>query len=94
MKLRSIELALPDPAAAAAFMTDIWGLADAGVRGETHYLRGSGSFPYLVAFEKAEDEFVRSTTFVCSADELAAITARVRERGWPARPVVDRKSVV
>ncbi|ABP64275.1 Glyoxalase/bleomycin resistance protein/dioxygenase (plasmid) [Novosphingobium aromaticivorans DSM 12444] len=89
MKLRSIELALPDPGAAAAFMTDIWGLADAGVRGDTHYLRGSGPFPYLVAFEKAEDEFVRSTTFACSADELAAIKARVTEKGWPARTVVS-----
>ena len=42
MKLRSIELTLPDPAGAARFMTDIWGLADGGVIDGTHYLRGSG----------------------------------------------------
>ena len=89
MKLRSIELALPDPAAAAAFMVDIWGLAPAAVRGTTHYLRGSGPLPYLVAFEQSEREFVRSTTFTCSADELAAITARVAAKGWPARPVTS-----
>lgn len=89
MKLRSIEMALPDPAAAARFMTDIWGMAPAEIRGETHYLRGSGPFPYLVAFERSEDEFVRSTTFVCSQDELAALKARVAPSGWPARKVVS-----
>lgn len=88
MKLRSIELSLPDPAAAAAFMVDVWGLVSAEVRGTTHYLRGSGPYPYLVAFA-AGDEFVRSTTFVCDADELAGLKARVTERGWPARPVVS-----
>jgi catechol 2,3-dioxygenase-like lactoylglutathione lyase family enzyme len=84
MKLRSIELALPDPVAAATFMTEIWGMAAAEVLGETHYLRGSGPFPYLVAFEKAEDEFVRSTTFVCTAAELEALKARVTAAGWTA----------
>jgi len=86
VKLRSIELALPDPSGAAAFMIEIWGMAPAEVRGDTHYLRGSGSFPYLVAFEKSEEEFVRSTTFVCSGDELGDLKKRVAETGWPARP--------
>ncbi|MBC2666795.1 VOC family protein [Novosphingobium flavum] len=88
MKLRSIELSLPDPAAAAAFMVDIWGLVPAEVRGTAHYLRGSGAYPYLVAFEQGE-EFVRSTTFVCGEDELAGVKARVIEKGWAARPVVS-----
>ncbi|NLR39977.1 glyoxalase, partial [Novosphingobium sp. ERW19] len=39
MKLRSIEIALPDPAGAAAWMVDVWGLYPAEVRGQTHYLR-------------------------------------------------------
>ena len=88
MKLRSIELSLPDPAASAAFMVEIWGLVSAEVLGATHYLRGSGPFPYLVSFEPG-DEFVRSTTFVCEPDELAALTERVAASGWPARPVVS-----
>ena len=33
MKLRSIELALPYAAEAAAFLTGIWGMAPAEVRG-------------------------------------------------------------
>lgn len=88
MKLRSIELSLPDPAAAAAFMIDIWGLVSAEVCGSTHYLRGSGTYPYLVSFS-AGDEFVRSTTFICDADELAGLKQRVTAKGWPARPVVS-----
>ena len=88
MKLRSIELSLPDPAGAAAFMVDIWGLARAEVRGTTHYLRGSGTCPYLVAFEQGE-EYVRSTTFTCSADELSALKQRVAAKGWPHRAVVS-----
>ncbi|MCX7284272.1 MAG: VOC family protein [Novosphingobium sp.] len=89
MKLRSIELALPDPAGAAAWMVDVWGLFPAAVRGTTQYLRGTGSFPYLVAFEQSDEEFVRSTTFTCSAAELAAITRKVAERGWAAKPVTS-----
>lgn len=89
MKLRSIELALPDPAAAAAFMTEIWGMAPAESQGETQYLRGSGPFPYLVAFEKSEDEFVRSTTFVCTAEELEALKARIAAAGWTASPTTS-----
>lgn len=84
MKLRSIELALPDPAAASTFMTAIWGMAPGEVRGSTHYLRGSGTFPYLVAFEQSDEEFVRSVTFVCSEAELAGVKARVADAGWPS----------
>jgi len=89
MKLRSIELALPDPAAAAEFMTSIWGMAVAEVRGTVHYLRGAGPFPYLVSFEQSDSEFVRSTTFVCSDEELADLKSRVTAKGWTARPVVS-----
>lgn len=83
MKLRSIELALPDPAAAAAFMVDIWGLADGGVIDGTHYLRGSGNYPYLVSFAPHPEEFVRTTTFVCAPEELAALIHRITDAGWP-----------
>lgn len=89
MKLRSIELALPDPAAAAAFMTDVWGMAPAQVKGTTQYLRGSGPFPYLVAFEQSEQEFVRSATFTCSSEEMEGIAGRTAAAGWPHRAVVS-----
>jgi 2,3-dihydroxy-p-cumate/2,3-dihydroxybenzoate 3,4-dioxygenase len=81
VKLRSIELVLPDAKAAAAFMTDIWGLVSAGTRDETHYLRGSGDLPYLVSFTQGPEPFVRTTTFVCSVDELTALERRVATSG-------------
>jgi catechol 2,3-dioxygenase-like lactoylglutathione lyase family enzyme len=89
MKLRSIELAMPGPAAAATFMIDNWGMAPGEVRGTTHYLRGSGTFPYLVAFEQSDAEFVRTTTFVCDEEELRALTMRVAAAAWPSRRVVS-----
>lgn len=88
MKLRSIELTVPGAAAAAAFLTDMWGMATAERRGTTHYLRGSGPHPYLVALEEGA-EAVRSTTFLCSDDELAALQRRVADSGLPALPVVS-----
>jgi catechol 2,3-dioxygenase len=87
MKLRSIELALPGAAEAAAFLADIWGMAPAQVVGNIHYLRGSGSFPYLVALEESGEPYVRSTTFVCTADRLEQLKLSVTEAGLPAAPV-------
>ena len=89
MKLRSIELALPYAAEAAAFLTGIWGMAPAEVRGGTHYLRGSGSFPYLVALEESAEPYVRSTTFTCSPERLEELKASVTKANLPARPVIS-----
>ena len=89
MKLRSIELALPHAAEAAAFLTDIWGMAPAEVRGGTHYLRGSGPFPYLVALEESAEPYVRSTTFTCSPERLEELKASVTKANLPARPVAS-----
>lgn len=90
MKLRSIELALPGAAEAAAFLTDIWGMAPACVQGATHYLRGSGSFPYLVALEESADAYVRSTTFTCTAERLEQLKRSVTQAGLNAAPVISQ----
>jgi 2,3-dihydroxy-p-cumate/2,3-dihydroxybenzoate 3,4-dioxygenase len=89
MKLRSIEFALPDPAAAAAFMIDVWGMAPVVDAGGTHYLRGSGTFPYLVALAPSADEFVRSTTFVCDEAELTELAGKIARSGWRCRDVTS-----
>jgi 2,3-dihydroxy-p-cumate/2,3-dihydroxybenzoate 3,4-dioxygenase len=86
VKLRSIELIVPEAARAEAFLTDIWGLARAPTRGQTRYLRGSGRFPYLVALQEGIEPSVRSTTFVCSGPELQALRARVASSGLNAAP--------
>ncbi|WIW90648.1 VOC family protein (plasmid) [Sphingobium sp. V4] len=89
MKLRSIELALPGAEQAAAFLTEIWGMAPADVVGNIHYLRGSGSYPYLVALEESVDCYVRSTTFVCTAERLAQLKQSVAAAGLTAAPVTS-----
>lgn len=89
MKLRSIELALPDPLAAAEFMIDIWGMALGEQRADAVYLRGSGSYPYLLALQKAGGEFVRSTTFLCGESELSELKQRVVEADWPMASTIS-----
>ncbi|WP_375195858.1 VOC family protein [Sphingobium sp.] len=90
MKLRSIELAVTGAEQAATFLTDIWGMAPAQVRDGIHYLRGSGRFPYLIALEESAEAFVRSTTFICSADRLAALKQSVAAAGLVAAPTVSQ----
>jgi catechol 2,3-dioxygenase-like lactoylglutathione lyase family enzyme len=90
VKLRSIELGLSETAEAAAFMTRVWGMAEAEIRDGTHYLRGSGPFAYLVALEQADEPFVRSVTFVCSSERLAQLAKAVAQHGWAACPTVSR----
>ena len=89
MKLRSIELLVPRADAAADFLTRQWGMAPAEVRGDTHYLRGSGPHPYLVALTESEAPAVRSVTFACDETELSALSGRVAASELPARPVVS-----
>jgi len=85
MRLRSIELNVPDIAAASAFLTDVWGVADAGVKGRTRYLTGSGGFPYLVALSEADAPSIRCVTFTASPADVEAIAARATSEGVPVR---------
>lgn len=89
MRLRSIELNLPRAAAARDFLTKIWGLVDAASTDTTHYLRGSGELPYVVSLTEADAPSIRCTTFVGSADEVAAIADRARAADAPCRDTVS-----
>lgn len=89
MRLRSIELVLPDAKEATDFLLNIWGMAEAEHHKDTYYLRGSGHFPYLVALEEGNTSFVRSVTFVCDENELAAIQQNVQTHQLTARPTVS-----
>ena len=89
MKLRSIELVLPRAAEAAAFLGDIWGMAPAGIEGGSHYLRGSGTHAYLVALEEGAEEYVRTTTFTGSPEEIDALCNRVASAGLRSTPTVS-----
>jgi 2,3-dihydroxy-p-cumate/2,3-dihydroxybenzoate 3,4-dioxygenase len=89
MKLRSVELVLPKAKEAHDFLIDIWGAASGGQKGNTYYIRGAGTFPYLVALEEDEDRFVRSTTFVCNEEELQHIVTKSHERGLKTKREVS-----
>ncbi|BFM08490.1 VOC family protein [Halioxenophilus aromaticivorans] len=87
MKLRSIEMVLPQAEAAANYLTDIWGAALAGIHNNTFYIRGSGTFAYLVALEEGEEKFVRSITWECESDELAALKQRLAKLELKTKPI-------
>lgn len=89
MKLRSIELCLPDPVKAVEFLTTIWGLALAANSGQTRYLRGSGRAPYIIALEESDRCFVRSVTFACSRERLTQLAKSISREDLRATPVVS-----
>lgn len=90
IRLRSIELTLPNAAAARDFFLNIWGLADAGIIGVTSYLRGSGSFPYLVSLTESEASKVCSTTFVVDDADLARLRDSAAAEGLTVEDTVCR----
>ena len=83
MHLRSVELNLPDPDAAAEFLSGVWGLADAEAMDGRRYVRGANPFAYLVGLTRSDERSVRCTTFVGERDEVEAIAARARSAGSP-----------
>ena len=90
IRLRSIELNLPKAAAARDFFLNIWGLADAGITGVTSYLRGSGTFPYLVSLTEAEGPSVASTTFCVDEADLARIRDGAAREGLVIEDTISR----
>ncbi|HEU5178664.1 MAG TPA: hypothetical protein VFU24_14530, partial [Burkholderiales bacterium] len=67
MRLRSVELELPDPAQAAAFLAGAWGLIPAGSSGGTQFFRGTGTHPYILSVTRASSPAVSAITFSGSA---------------------------
>ncbi len=60
--LRSVEIGLPDVAAAEAFFTGTWGLAVAARAGDAVYLRGTGADHHLLSLHPADKPEVRMVT--------------------------------
>jgi catechol 2,3-dioxygenase-like lactoylglutathione lyase family enzyme len=84
MRLRSVELEVPDAAAAAEFMRSVWGLFPAGARSRTTYLRGTGDQPYLLALTEAPSPAIATITFTGAASELDTVHACIVAVGVPA----------
>ena len=53
MRIRSVELEMPNAAAAATFLQNPWGLIDAGTRGDTTYLRATADQAYAISVKEA-----------------------------------------
>jgi catechol 2,3-dioxygenase-like lactoylglutathione lyase family enzyme len=85
MRLRSVELAVPQAREAAGFLETLWGLIPAGTRDKTLYFRGTGDHPYILAIQSAGAPAVRAIEFSGSPAEIEEARARVRRSGAPAR---------
>lgn len=51
--VRSVEIEMGDPARAATFYRQIWNLTEVAIRGDTHYLRGTGAYHHILAIHPA-----------------------------------------
>jgi catechol 2,3-dioxygenase-like lactoylglutathione lyase family enzyme len=83
MKLRSVELQIPQAHAAVAFLEGTWGLVDAGRTKRASYLRGTGEHPYVMAISEGPRPAVLSITFSGTQQELARIRSRAGKAGIP-----------
>jgi len=73
MRLRSVELELPDVGPAADFLSGVWGLVPAGKSKETQFFRGTGTHPYILSIMKAATPAVAAITFSGSEPEIARL---------------------
>ena len=70
MRLRSVELEIPDVAPAAEFLEQVWGLLPAGSSGATRFWRGTGDHPYILSLTKAAAPAVAAITFAGTEEEV------------------------
>lgn len=73
MRLRSVELELPDVAKAADFFTGLWGLLPAATSGGTQFFRGTGNHPYILSIRRASAPAVAAITFSGGDEEIARL---------------------
>ena len=73
MRLRSVELEIPDVAPAAEFLERLWGLVPAGSAGATRFFRGTGDHPYILSLTQAATPAVAAVTFAGSLEEVQTV---------------------
>ena len=89
MRIRSVELEMPNAAAAATFLQNPWGLIDAGKRGDTSYLRATADQAYAISVKEAAQNAMISVTFTGSTAEVKAVYARVQKSGLKHGPWIE-----
>jgi catechol 2,3-dioxygenase-like lactoylglutathione lyase family enzyme len=88
MRLRSVELQVPQAAAAAEFLENLWGLYPAGQSGNTRFFRGTGDHPYILSITEAAAPAVTAITFSGTAEEVELAQARARHENALLHSVV------
>ena len=87
MRLRSVELEMPQAEVAARFLTEAWGLLDAGKRGNTTFLRGTGDHGYILSVSEAATSAIASVTFSGSGEEVEGVAQRAKAANVAHRPM-------
>ena len=89
MRLRSVELEVSDRRSAVRFLSDTWGLIDAGERGGTSYLRGTEDLPYVISVAQAGAPGISAVTFSGTRPEVMKIRRRAAAAGARLGPIRD-----
>jgi catechol 2,3-dioxygenase-like lactoylglutathione lyase family enzyme len=84
-----VELETPQADVGVRFLTGIWGLRDAGRRGNTNYLRATEAFPYVLALTPGDKHLIASVTLEGSAEEIGKVRERAQARGCPVTATRD-----
>lgn len=79
--LRSVDLAVPDLAAAVTFYTDVWGLAVAAKADDRVWLRGTGTDAQLLALYQGDAAIGSMTYRVAAAADPEALAAAMVGHG-------------
>ena len=89
MRLRSVELMVPQAAAAARFLENVWGLLPAGAAksGGRRFFRGTGDHPYILSIAEAKAPGVAAITLAGTPDEIT------QAKGRASRARVQTKTV-
>lgn len=89
MRLRSVELDVPQTKQAAEFLETLWGLIPVGARGRTQYFRGTGDHPYILAITAADAPGVRAIEFSGPPEEIERLHAEVRRSNVPVKDMAE-----
>lgn len=93
LALRSVDLAVPDLAAATAFYTDIWGLREVSADATVTVLGATGADHHVMVLHQAAMPAFQSMTFrVADASILSQIAARTIIEGGEVLEPVGPKS--
>lgn len=80
--LRSVEIAMTDPATAVKFFTDVWNLTPVTEIDGVHYLRGTGAFHHILTVRKApHTALIRITFDAADRATVDALHAQVKAHG-------------